>query len=484
MTDKFPRPGGGDGDGLAESATERLLREAMSARASMITAYDLRPAAPPKTRVRRLRPVYLTTAPILALAASVAIGVFAFHGDPVAKQDVPPPPAASITTFPSPTATPTATATPTSTATPTDTGTPTGGAATDVPLADVTPASTPTAAGTPTGPATSYTLRGVRFKVPAGWKVASSKAVDNQVCVLSPGAPTGPQQNWSPDSCAPYGVWVVVYNTPGEVTGGAWPTVSDMDSPSGWSHQGSCPIWGNPHTPASGEETSTGPNKSTTTMAGRSGVKSQWQGSCGKDAFTAQMWSLPKDQVFVVAAGLKDDYQSGLASIVGSIDASGHQAMADNTPDANRSEIAVTFDGLADGQQLTAGSSVVTFSVTFRNTGQNTYSQLQALVTTDVYPGSPTAGPGAQEPSKLERQDNGAWKQVAMSPGAGMDYAVADPALFSFAPGQSRTVTYRMTLGAGNGPGNMPVKAQLVLPHDGSKPTLIGEKDVTVKVTK
>ena len=70
MTDKLPRPGGGDDDGPAGTPTERLLREAMNARTSLITAHDLRPAAPPRTRVRRLRPVYAVTVPLLGLAAA------------------------------------------------------------------------------------------------------------------------------------------------------------------------------------------------------------------------------------------------------------------------------------------------------------------------------------------------------------------------------------------------------------------------------
>lgn len=123
MTDKLPgrESGGRDGDGPAETATERLLREAMNARASLITAHDLRPAQPPRGRVRRLRPVYLTAVPVFALAASLAIGLLTFHGDPLARKDVPPP-AATMTTSPSPTPEPTAAPTPTATSP--DTGSP------------------------------------------------------------------------------------------------------------------------------------------------------------------------------------------------------------------------------------------------------------------------------------------------------------------------------------------------------------------------
>ncbi|MGW3038606.1 hypothetical protein ACWC9T_00880 [Kitasatospora sp. NPDC001159] len=475
MTDKFPRLGGGDGDGPGETSTEQLLREAMNARTSLITAHSLRPAAPPRTRVRRLRPVYLTTAPILALAASVAIGVFAFHGDPVAKQDVPPPPAASVTTSPSPTATPT----PTPTATPTGTGSPTGDAEQGVPLADVTPSSIRTPTSTPTGSATSYSFRGVKFKVPAGWKAVP--VADRMVCVLSPGAPTDPQQNWAQAACKPYGVLVTAYNSLDESQGGAWPTTADMDNSAGWSHQGNCPVWGSPHTPATGELNSVGPTKSTVTVAGRSAVKSEWQGTCGQASFTAQMWGLPKDQVFVTAAGLKDDYQAGLQSIVNSLDLSGRQAPP---TEASQNDIAVSIDGLAPGQQLRVGSAVVTFSVTFRNTSQNTYGQLQPLVITDRYAGTPTV-PGAQLPNdgKLELQTDSGWTTKPMSPGSDMSYAmVQDQEVFSLAPGQSRKLTYRLTMGPKSGPGDMPLKAQVMLPYRGGDMTVLGRQDITVKV--
>ncbi|MFD8704454.1 hypothetical protein ACFV1W_17850 [Kitasatospora sp. NPDC059648] len=309
MTDKLPRPGGGDDDGSAGSPMERLLREAMNARTSLITAHDLRPAAPPRTRVRRLRPVYAVTVPLLGLAAAAAIGVVTLHGSPVAKQDVPPPPAAGLTASPGPTPTPTPSA---------GAGaTPTGDARTEGPLADVTPTSSRSATGAPTGPATPYTFRGVKLKVPAGWRVSPADPADFHLCVLSPGAPQGA----SAQNCQPYGVDLAVFDT--ESPG--WPSTADLDAQSGWGHQPNCPIWGDPHPPAAGEAvSSTGPTKSTPTVSGRPALKSQWQVTCGQSPFTAQIWALPKDQVFVSAVGLKEDYQPGLQSIVNSLDVSGH----------------------------------------------------------------------------------------------------------------------------------------------------------------
>ncbi|MFG2841625.1 hypothetical protein ACGF12_00390 [Kitasatospora sp. NPDC048296] len=487
MTDKFPRPGGGDGDGPAETPTERLLREAMNARASMVNAHDLRPAAPPKGRIRRLRPVYLTTAPILALAASLAIGVLAIHGDPVAKQDVPPPPAASITTSPSPTATPTPTDTPspTPTPTPTDTGTPTGDAETDVPLADATPSSAPPA----TGSASSYTLRGVKFKVPAGWKAVPVSP--DRVCVLSPGAPTDPQQNWEPARCEPYGVLVVAYNSPDDVGSGAWPTTADLASDGGWGHQPNCPIWGRPYFPANGYSSVGAPVRTKPTVAGKTIDKTQWNVGCNAgDTFTAQLWGMSSDLVFVVANGLKGDYQAGLATIVNSLDVSGHKVPSPtSTPTAaTGKDIAVNIDadGLGAGQQVSTNGTPVTFTVTYRNTGQKTYEQIQPLVYTKEYSGTPPSPVLLMNAGKLERQDAGSWSQIPLSVGGGMDYAMVNKAAyFRLAPGESRKVTYRISLDPADGPGEMPLVAQAALPYPSTAPlTVLGEVSQVVRVVK
>ncbi|MFI9360256.1 hypothetical protein ACIG5E_04220 [Kitasatospora sp. NPDC053057] len=467
MTDKIPRPRGGDDDGSAGTPTERLLREAMNARTSLITAHDLRPAAPPRSRVRRLRPMYAVSVPVLGLAAAAAIGVVTLHSTPVAKQDVPPPPAAGLSASPGPTPTPTPSAT--ASATPTD------DARTQQPLADSTPTSTQSATGAPTGPATPYTFRGVKFKLPAGWRVAPADPADYHLCALSPGAPQGA----SAQNCQPYGVDLAVFDT--ESSG--WPSTADLDAQSGWGHQPNCPIWGDPHPPAAGESVSSaGPTKSTPTVSGRPALKSQWQVTCGQTPFTAQVWALPKDQVFVSAVGLKDDYQAGLQSIVNSLDVSGHQAAPSTAP--GQSDITVSVDGLAAGQQLRVGSAVVTFSVTFRNTGQSTSGQLEPLVFTDRYAGTPTA-PGQQLPNdgRLELQTDSGWIPKPMSPGADTSYATArDEELFSLAPGQSRKLTYRLTMGPKSGPGDMPLRAQAVLPYRGGDLTVLGRQDVTVKL--
>ncbi|WP_224281238.1 hypothetical protein [Streptomyces sp. LS1784] len=477
MTDKLPRRTGGDGDGPAETPTERLLREAMTARASMVTAAGLRPAAPPKSRIRRLRPVYAVALP-LGLAAALALGVLTFHGEPVAQDEVPPP-AATLTSAPSPTSDPTGAPSPT--AAPTDPGAPTGGAETEAPLADGAPSSSAT--NTPGGAASSYTFRGVRFKVPAGWKVVPRS--DDRVCVLSPGAPVGPQQGWSPMDCEPYGVLVVVYNSPDEL--GAWPTMADLAADSGWGHQPNCPVWGRPYFPDNGYSSVSAPVRTKPTVAGKTIDKTQWNVACKPgDTFTAQMWGMGSDQVFVVANGLKSDYQAGLTAIVNSLDASGHKAPTSPPSPPSENSVAVSFSGLSTGQQVPANGTPVTFSVTFKNTAQSGFAAVQPALYTVSYP----ASFGTSEPANagtLERLDGDTWVSVPLLSLAERNSLSAGKRVtFPLAAGQSKVVKYRITLGSGYAAGTMSVQADVVLPYDGTgaSPTHLGSRSIGTTVVK
>ncbi|MFI2607869.1 hypothetical protein [Kitasatospora sp. NPDC018619] len=479
MTDKLPRRTGGDGP--AETPTERLLREAMTARASLVTAAGLRPAAPPKNRVRRLRPVYAVTVP-LGLAAAMALGVLTFHGEPVAQNEVPPP-AATLTAAPSPTPDPTAEPSPT--AAPTDPGTPTQDAETGAPLADGVPSGTASATNTPTSAASSYTLRGVRFKVPAGWKAVP--VGDDRVCVLSPGAPTDPQQGWAAAKCEPYGVLVVAYTVGDEPDlGGAWPTMNDLAAPSGWGHQPNCPIWGRPYFPESGYSSVGAAVRTKSTVGGKAIDKTQWNVTCNPgDTFTAQLWGMASDQVFVVANGLKSDYQSGLTSLVNSLDVSGHKPPASTAQTGK--DIAITVDGgIGAGQKVSNGGTPVTFTVTYRNTGSKAFDKVVPLVYTKEYPGTPPSEVLLVNRGKLERQDGGGWTEIPLAVGGGMDYAmVRENAWFALAPGESRKVTYRMTLDPVDGPGTMPVAVQATTPYTGAAPlNVLSEVTVPVTVVK
>ncbi|MEE1783917.1 hypothetical protein PUR71_13500 [Streptomyces sp. SP17BM10] len=464
MTDKFPRRIGGDGDGPAETPTERLLREAMTARTSLITAHDLRPAAPPDRRIRRLRPVYAVTLPLLGLAAAMAVGVVTLHGNPVADHEHPPP-AATVSASPSPTSAATPTGTPSPTATPTETATPTDTATPDDPetaaaLADETPTPTPTP--TRTTAAKWSTVNGVKFKVPAGWRIAGSGP---QVCVLSPGAP----QDADEKDCKPYGVALSVFDEEAP----SWPSVSALDESGGWGSQPNCPIWGNPHPPAADEPLdSVGPTKSTPTVAGRPALKSQWQVTCGKSAFTAQLWALPKDQVFVSAIGLKSDYQADLMSIVNSLDVSGHRA-----PYSDR--VGVSVSGVGPAQQLPNDGTPLEFSVTFKNTGSTKATGAKALVFGDHYPGVPV---GQTLTGTLERQEGAVWKSLDFRRLDSGFSALETGLPLDLDPGQSVTVNYRLKLAAQDGPGALPLTARLAVPTGDSFSSL-GETQVQVQVT-
>ncbi|MFJ8431900.1 hypothetical protein ACIQ9P_11420 [Kitasatospora sp. NPDC094019] len=85
-----------------ESPMERLLREALAARAARITAQDLRPADPPKGPRNRRRPAYLVGLPLMGLAAAMVVGVLTVPSDTLADKgdDAP---AATMSDGPQPT---------------------------------------------------------------------------------------------------------------------------------------------------------------------------------------------------------------------------------------------------------------------------------------------------------------------------------------------------------------------------------------------
>ncbi|MEV7776713.1 hypothetical protein [Kitasatospora sp. NPDC088351] len=467
MTDKLPRPRGGDGTGPDETPTERLLREAMNARTARITAHDLRPATPPNRRTRRLRPVYVTAVPLFGLAAALAFGVLGFRGDTVARQDEVPPPAATLTAgpSPSPSAEPTTEPSPTATPveTPSATETVTGDVGTEAPLG--APAPSGTASTAPPAPS-NYTFHGVKFKVPAGWRVVPPDPADRRLCVLSPGAP----KSATARDCAPYGVQLAVFDEEPQT----WPAMSFLYSPDGWTSQPYCPVWGNPHVPTEGEPMTSGnPVQTRDIVAGRAARKSQWQVTCNaKESFTAQMWALPDDQVFLSAIGLKPEYQTALVSILDTLDVGGHPVPALRP---NQNDVSIGFEGLGVGQQVPNDGSAVTFSVTYRNTSRTGYSALVPVVAAESYAGASPVVSGT-----LERQDGDTWTAMDLR---STDKPARDGnGAFTLAPGQSRTVKYRLKLTGQDGAGVMPVTARVaVVPLEGPA-IVVGSRTVPVRV--
>ncbi|MGW6914839.1 hypothetical protein ACWGB8_13650 [Kitasatospora sp. NPDC054939] len=473
MSDKGRGPGGSEPQ---ETPTEQLLREAMGARASLITAHDLRPAQPPNRRVRRLRPVYVTAVPLFGLAAALAFGVLNFRPDTVADREHRPDPAATLSASPSPT--PEATTAPSPTASAAGTPDPDDGESVASPAG--TPSGTASSPPVGSGAPVPYTFRNVKFKIPAGWRAAPSLGSATTLCVLSPGAP----QVELLKGCAPYGVELTVYNTADEAANASWPRWGSLESDRGWSDRPLCPIWGKePYTAGASAIKLDGVVRTRDIVAGRAAHKTQWQATCnGKDAFTAQLWGLPDEELYLSANGLKPEYQAGVVAVLDSLDLSGRPAPAAK---AGQNTVAVSIETLGMGQQVPANGSVVAFSVVYRNTGQTDYAKVQPLVHTEEYAGTP-GGVVPSNAGRLERLDGTVWTQVALSPGSDMGYAAGTPeSMFPLAPGQSRTVKYRMTLTSANGAGVMPVTAQAVLPYDGNgELKVLGKRSIPVRVVK
>ncbi|MFB6894561.1 hypothetical protein ACFCX4_35300 [Kitasatospora sp. NPDC056327] len=78
--------GSAAGSGPGGSATERLLREALAARADRVTARDLRPVGPPAGPRLRRRPAHLIGLPLMGLAAATALAVLTVPTDTLANR--------------------------------------------------------------------------------------------------------------------------------------------------------------------------------------------------------------------------------------------------------------------------------------------------------------------------------------------------------------------------------------------------------------
>ncbi|MFJ9519413.1 hypothetical protein ACIRPK_14230 [Kitasatospora sp. NPDC101801] len=440
-------------DGV-ESPTERLLREALSVRASAIGAHDLRPAEPPSRRLRRLRPVQVVTAvAMFGLAASVA-GYFTLAGSPTAShQD--PAPAASLSASPTPEASPSPSPSPSTSASP-----------------ETTQETTPSAPA-----ATPYTFRNVTFDVPAGWRtVTEGPGADGiRVCVFAPDTPESVIPAKGYGSCVPYGVEIAVWNSAEELDTATWPTEAALDASDGWSHQPYCPLWGNPHGIAEGDgyKRLGEPKRTTLTVDGHRGNKTEWQVACNaNERFTAQMWGFHKEQVFVAANGLRSDYQDELDSLVQSLDLSKH---ADPAKKGHSNDVKVSF-----GQETAVRegeTEVVTFPVTWYNASATAYASVEPVVAADSLGGDTPANPADAPEGTLERKDGNSWTKLpSLRAGGGMDHAVTGrAAAFALAPGQSRTVTYRMKLTTQDKMASLSFTGAAYLPTKGGTFTSVGD---------
>jgi hypothetical protein len=374
-----------------ESPTEALLREALAARAALITEHDLRPADPPSQHRRRLGPVRTTVITLLALAAAVTIGLFSVKPHTVAAS----------------------------------------------------PAST------------SYNFRGIGLTLPPGWTVGPGRG-SGDVCLLAPhrSDPLG--------LCSPYGVRLITLRSPAEQQTVVWPTKDDLTSTDGaWSPDLECPIWDGPNGlathPMVPRPIGT-PVRRTGTVGGKAETDTTWRASCNAtQSYTARMWGLDDYRVYVVAAGLKEEYQPDLQTILGSMDFTAFNAQPSRpaVPGDAKVTISQVRPGPSDEQHI----RMMEFTVTMTDVTGGGYGpvglQADARVTGD--------GVAVQ----YDWYNGRTWQRV--------DSGIQSWQAYDLLPGQSITVKYRAEVMSGDGgvdvDADVQPKAQLVQPSGGGDPT-------------
>ncbi|TQF04493.1 hypothetical protein E6W39_22505 [Kitasatospora acidiphila] len=455
-TDQKHPEGGGPGD----SPVERLLREALAARADQVGVHDLRPAAPPSRRIRRLKPVHAALVP-LGLAAAVTIGFAGFRSSTVADR-AKPAPAGSITASRSAAPTPSPSGSPapspsasTSASASTSTSPDAAGGSPGAPLSDQSTATTtPPPGDAPAAPVSLgavQSFRGVNFRLPSGWSVSVGSPLGDQACLEAP----DPNATIGLGACGPNGITLAVYTTTQEVNQAVDPTLDELDRSQAWSHQPYCYDPQNPH---NGDVSLASYDKSTVTLpAGQAGLAT-WNVNCtGGGQFTARMWGF-QQQVLLAVRGLDPKYESGLQAVLGSLDLSGHLPPMPNP-------VSISTSGLGQGgQQVPDDNTKVPFSVTFTNTGSTPLLQVLPDVTV------PGAGAGTLE----EQADDGSWVSVGLAPGA--PGPKGNVPAFQLAAGAAKTVNYRISFApAANfaqSPLNLVAVAWLKFVPEGSLSTL------------
>ncbi|MEV4559986.1 hypothetical protein AB0K51_23755 [Kitasatospora sp. NPDC049285] len=396
-------------DHKAERPVEQLLRAALAARAEQVTPQHLRPMPPLRRRPRHLRPVVLVVAPLLALAASLTAYLSADSARPAAEHDTGP--VAGVTASPSPSA---------SEAAPTPA--PDVGAAADASTEDSADAVEPGSGAPPLG--SHRVFKDVGFTLPTGWSVPDQSPV-NSLCVLSPGGSGKPVGD-----CLPYGVRLVVLGAGGQ---GAvdWPNEQALESAAGWQQLPACPVWGNPHPmPAAARaKQQQAPQRSVVKLGSRYAEQVGWHVDCGDgSAVDLKVWGFPGEMVYLVAAGMKADYQDDLAALAQSLDVSARSGGI-----AGARDVKVTTD-LPAALDTKGGTAPQTFTVTYTNYSPTDYRAVrpELLVAAGTAQGAVTA----------ERLDGSTWTRLPADSSHGDPASAA--AAFALAPGASRTVTFRL----------------------------------------
>ncbi|MEV4615219.1 hypothetical protein AB0K43_21915 [Kitasatospora sp. NPDC049258] len=128
-------------------------------------------------------------------------------------------------------------------------------------------------------------------------------------------------------------------------------------------------------------------------------------------------------------------------------------------------EVTVRFDGLDEGRKLAAGGDPTVFSVTWTNTSGHRLAGVAPVVAAQQFTGARCQVIMGTVAGTLERNDGGAWTDVPISQGTGMDYATTgNKAAFPLAAGASRTIQYRIRLAEDNGPAPLAIEADAYVP--------------------
>ncbi|MDH6138112.1 hypothetical protein P3T35_000089 [Kitasatospora sp. GP30] len=139
--------------------------------------------------------------------------------------------------------------------------------------------------------------------------------------------------------------------------------------------------------------------------------------------------------------------------------------------------VAIRFNGLGLGpnQGLPVGAMKPTaFSVTWTNTSGHRLDAVAPVVAAQHYAHARCQGTSMAQGS-LQRQDASGWTDLPLSQGLGTDYVYSgDDAAFALEPGASRTIDYRVGLGADNGPGTLLLEADAFLPVSKQSHPLLG----------
>ncbi|WP_380286041.1 hypothetical protein [Kitasatospora purpeofusca] len=143
--------------------------------------------------------------------------------------------------------------------------------------------------------------------------------------------------------------------------------------------------------------------------------------------------------------------------------------------------IVPSFDGLA-GAEAIVGGKEVTFSVTWRNIGDQPYETVAPVVA--VRELVDPVGPGKSVQGQLQREDgDGVWTTVPLTEASGNYLASGDAVAFPLAPGAARTVRYRLVPAIDSAEGKLLIEGLALLPSLPQR-TVAGSRMTALRLSK